>query len=265
MAVIAGSGLLLDVARATPSRTLLAPRSRPPRRLDLATTASRRRQQWQSPHRIRRPRPHGPRHREEPRHQGLPAHGAREPQPQAARGPAGGGREGGDDQRRRRARRRHRVPVRDRRAAGRGDRQRQGRHRRVARDGLIVVDTSTSEPATTAKMREELAAKGVRFVDAPLARTPVEAEQGRLNIMVGADDATFAKLKPVLAAFCENIIHAGPPGHGLDAEAHQQLHRAGDRDGDGRGARRGGEVGAVDREAARGDLGRRRQLAASSR
>ncbi len=59
-------------------------------------------------------------------------------------------------------------------------------------------------------MREELAAKGVRFVDAPLARTPVEAELGKLNIMVGADDATFDELKPVLgAAFCENIIHAG--------------------------------------------------------
>jgi 3-hydroxyisobutyrate dehydrogenase-like beta-hydroxyacid dehydrogenase len=43
----------------------------------------------------------------------------------------------------------------------------------------------------------------------------VEAEQGRLNIMVGADDATFAELKPVLAAFCENIIHAGPAGHGI--------------------------------------------------
>jgi 3-hydroxyisobutyrate dehydrogenase-like beta-hydroxyacid dehydrogenase len=85
----------------------------------------------------------------------------------------------------------------------------------AAHEGLIVVDTSTSEPATTTKMREELAAKGVVFVDAPLARTPVEAEQGRLNIMVGADDATFARLNPVLAAFCENIVHAGPPGHGI--------------------------------------------------
>ena len=84
-----------------------------------------------------------------------------------------------------------------------------------AREGLIVVDTSTSEPATTAKMRETLAAKGIAFVDAPLARTPLEAEQGRLNIMVGADDAMFAKLKPVIAAFAENIIHAGPPGHGI--------------------------------------------------
>ena len=84
-----------------------------------------------------------------------------------------------------------------------------------ARKGMIVVDLSTSEPATTTKMREALAGQGVRFVDAPLARTPVEAEQGRLNIMVGADDATFAELSPVLAAFCENIIHAGPAGHGL--------------------------------------------------
>src|SRR6187551_2453122 len=85
----------------------------------------------------------------------------------------------------------------------------------AARKGLIVIDTSTSEPATTTRMRELLAEKGVRFVDAPLARSAVEAEQGRLNIMVGADDATFAELKPVLSAFCENIVHAGPAGHGL--------------------------------------------------
>ena len=84
-----------------------------------------------------------------------------------------------------------------------------------AKAGLVIVDTSTSEPATTTKMREALAARGVKFVDAPLARTPVEAEAGRLNIMVGADDATFAQLKPVFAAFCENIIHAGPAGHGI--------------------------------------------------
>jgi 3-hydroxyisobutyrate dehydrogenase-like beta-hydroxyacid dehydrogenase len=85
----------------------------------------------------------------------------------------------------------------------------------AARPGTIVVDTSTSEPATTAKVREALAKLDVRFVDAPLARTPVEAQQGRLNTMVGADDATFAELKPVFAAYCENIVHAGPPGHGI--------------------------------------------------
>jgi len=85
----------------------------------------------------------------------------------------------------------------------------------AARKGLTIVDTSTSEPATTTKMRDALAKQGVKFVDAQLARTPVEAELGKLNIMVGADDATFAELSPVLSAFCENIIHAGPAGHGL--------------------------------------------------
>jgi 3-hydroxyisobutyrate dehydrogenase-like beta-hydroxyacid dehydrogenase len=84
----------------------------------------------------------------------------------------------------------------------------------ASRDGLTVIDTSTAEPGSTAKIREALARKGTAFVDAPLARTPKEAEEGRLNAMVGADDATFERVKPVLAAFCENIFHVGPPGAG---------------------------------------------------
>src|SRR4030088_576417 len=68
----------------------------------------------------------------------------------------------------------------------------------AARPGLVVIDTSTSEPASTARVREALAARGRRFVDAPLARTPKEAEEGRLNSMVGADDETFALVRPVL-------------------------------------------------------------------
>jgi 3-hydroxyisobutyrate dehydrogenase-like beta-hydroxyacid dehydrogenase len=84
----------------------------------------------------------------------------------------------------------------------------------VARPGLTVIETSTAEPGSTAKIREALAAKGTTLVDAPLARTPKEAEEGRLNTMVGAADADFARVKPVLAAFCENIFHVGPPGAG---------------------------------------------------
>ena len=83
-----------------------------------------------------------------------------------------------------------------------------------ARQGLIVVDTSTAEPDSTARIRKEFVARGAEFVDAPLGRTPKEAEEGRLNTMVGAEDAVFAKLKPVLSAYCENVIHVGPPGHG---------------------------------------------------
>jgi 3-hydroxyisobutyrate dehydrogenase-like beta-hydroxyacid dehydrogenase len=84
----------------------------------------------------------------------------------------------------------------------------------AGRDGLIVVDTSTAEPASSSKIRADLAAKGIRLIDAPLARTPKEAEEGRLNTMVGASAEDFKTLEPVLKAFCENIFHVGPPGHG---------------------------------------------------
>jgi len=83
-----------------------------------------------------------------------------------------------------------------------------------ARRGLVSVDCSTSEPDSTARLRERCAAAGVNLVDAPLARTPVEAEAGRLNVMVGADAAVFAALEPVLKGFAENVFHVGGPGAG---------------------------------------------------
>ena len=78
-----------------------------------------------------------------------------------------------------------------------------------ARSGQIVVDTSTSQPASTVKIASDLKPKGVRFVDAPLTRGPPEAEQGRLNSMVGGDAATFEEIKPILQAYSENIFLVG--------------------------------------------------------
>jgi 3-hydroxyisobutyrate dehydrogenase-like beta-hydroxyacid dehydrogenase len=83
-----------------------------------------------------------------------------------------------------------------------------------ARRGLVVIDCSTSEPDSTARLRETCAAAGVTLVDAPLTRTPLEAEAGRLNVMVGADGETFARIEPVLRAFAENVFHVGGPGAG---------------------------------------------------
>lgn len=81
-----------------------------------------------------------------------------------------------------------------------------------ARAGLIVVDCSTSEPDSTLRIARDFEAKGATYVDAPLARTPKEAEEGRLNVMVGADAAVFAKIEPVMKAFAENIFHVGGLG-----------------------------------------------------
>ena len=84
----------------------------------------------------------------------------------------------------------------------------------TAKPGLVIVDCSTAEPTSTTQLRAQCAAQQVTFVDAPLARTPVEAEAGRLNVMVGADDAIFERLEPVLRCFAENIFHVGGPGAG---------------------------------------------------
>jgi 6-phosphogluconate dehydrogenase len=84
----------------------------------------------------------------------------------------------------------------------------------MKRQGLMIVDCSTSEPDSTARLRALAADAGASLVDAPLARTPVEAELGRLNVMVGADAATFAQLEPVIRAFAENVFHVGGPGAG---------------------------------------------------
>jgi hypothetical protein len=81
-----------------------------------------------------------------------------------------------------------------------------------ARAGLVVVDASTSEPESTRRLAARCAALGMTLVDAPLARSPVEAEAGKLNTMVGASPEVFAKLEPVFKAYCENIFHVGDMG-----------------------------------------------------
>lgn len=83
-----------------------------------------------------------------------------------------------------------------------------------AAQGLVVIDCSTSEPESTARLREQASTQGVTLIDAPLARTPVEAEAGKLNVMVGAEAADFAAIEPVLRCFAENIFHVGGPGAG---------------------------------------------------
>ena len=80
--------------------------------------------------------------------------------------------------------------------------------------GSIVVDCSTSDPNSTIALAEEFAALGVDYVDAPLGRTPKEAWEGKLDTMVGASDAVFARLKPVLETWAGKVVHIGGTGDG---------------------------------------------------
>ena len=80
--------------------------------------------------------------------------------------------------------------------------------------GMVVVDCSTAEPESTLKVAGDIQSKGGRYVDAPMTRTPKEAEAGKLALMTGGNQTTIAEISPVLDCFANTIIHAGDLGAG---------------------------------------------------
>ena len=80
----------------------------------------------------------------------------------------------------------------------------------AARSGQVIVDLSTSAVDTTRELAQRFAAKGLVFVDAPVARTRAAAEAGTLSVMVGAEPAVFDRLRALLATFASDITLCGP-------------------------------------------------------
>ncbi len=79
-----------------------------------------------------------------------------------------------------------------------------------AKPGAVIIDCSTSNPVSTLALAAEAQALGVHFVDAPLSRTPKEAEAGTLDTMVGAAPEVFARIEPVLRCWAGQVVHLGP-------------------------------------------------------
>jgi 3-hydroxyisobutyrate dehydrogenase-like beta-hydroxyacid dehydrogenase len=83
-----------------------------------------------------------------------------------------------------------------------------------AHSGLIVVDCTTADPNSTRKIAADLSRRGTRMLDAPLGRTPKEAEEGKLSTYVGGDPATIAAVRPVMECYADTIVEVGPLGMG---------------------------------------------------
>jgi 3-hydroxyisobutyrate dehydrogenase-like beta-hydroxyacid dehydrogenase len=82
------------------------------------------------------------------------------------------------------------------------------------RPGGLVIDCSTALPSSTRRMAQAVHAAGGGFLDCPMTRTPKEAAEGRLNLLVGGDPAVLESCRPLLRCFAENITHAGDVGAG---------------------------------------------------
>ncbi len=83
------------------------------------------------------------------------------------------------------------------------------------RPGQIVMDMSTVEPRTTDLLAASAAARGLSVVDAPVGRLAAHADRGESLFMVGASDADFRRVLPLLQAMGTTIHHCGRTGSGI--------------------------------------------------
>ncbi len=83
-----------------------------------------------------------------------------------------------------------------------------------AAKGTIVVDSTTADPRSTQRIGADLAKRGVRMADAPVGRTPREAEEGKLSTFIGGDPETVRAVRPIIECYADTIIDAGALGAG---------------------------------------------------
>jgi 3-hydroxyisobutyrate dehydrogenase-like beta-hydroxyacid dehydrogenase len=83
-----------------------------------------------------------------------------------------------------------------------------------ARPGAVIVDFSTGDPAVARELAAAAGRQGVAFLDAPVSRGVVGAENGTLAVMAGGDAATLDAAGEVLQHLATDIVHVGGVGAG---------------------------------------------------
>jgi len=94
------------------------------------------------------------------------------------------------------------------------------------RTGMIVVDSSTIAPAATARFAERVRVHGADYVDAPVTGSKTGAEAGSLIFIVGGEEATVDRLKPLFAAMGKKFCRMGSVSKGQAAKLVMNLQIA---------------------------------------
>jgi 2-hydroxy-3-oxopropionate reductase len=93
--------------------------------------------------------------------------------------------------------------------------------------GDVVIDTSTISPMVTEELADEVRERGARLLDAPISGGEEGAIEGTLSIMVGGEEATLDRCRPILEAMGETVTHCGDSGAGQVTKACNQIVVAG--------------------------------------
>lgn len=88
-----------------------------------------------------------------------------------------------------------------------------------AREGLVVLDTTTLAPDDSRAHAERCAARGVAYLDCPVAGSIEAADAGRLAVLAGGDEDALARAAPALDTFADRVLRLGSSGAGSAAKA----------------------------------------------
>jgi 3-hydroxyisobutyrate dehydrogenase-like beta-hydroxyacid dehydrogenase len=93
--------------------------------------------------------------------------------------------------------------------------------------GAILIDNTTASAIVARELDAASRSKGIGFLDAPVSGGQAGAENGQLTVMVGGDEATFAKAKPIIDAYVRMVGLMGPAGSGQLTKMVNQICIAG--------------------------------------
>lgn len=89
--------------------------------------------------------------------------------------------------------------------------------------GSIFVDISTSPPSLIRRLEPLFRAKNAAVLDAPVASGQPGTARGIHEIMVGGEQEVFERVKPILCAFGDQVLYAGPLGSGCICKLVHQM------------------------------------------
>ena len=95
------------------------------------------------------------------------------------------------------------------------------------KSGSVFIDNSTVSADVARQVYDDAKAMGVHTLDAPVSGGQAGAENGKLTVMVGGDDAVFAAALPLIECYGARVVHMGAAGKGQQAKMANQICIAG--------------------------------------
>jgi len=94
-------------------------------------------------------------------------------------------------------------------------------------EGAVFIDNTTASADIARELYAAARERGAGFLDAPVSGGQAGAENGKLTVMVGGDDADFARAQPIMDCYAQKVKLLGTAGAGQLTKMVNQICIAG--------------------------------------